>query len=71
MEYAVDKKNSIKLGDELIYGEGCLETTFFVTFMKGNTIAGIEKSGYPCFYNLPHGYFKKTGRHIDIENLLS
>ena len=67
---AYEKEKEIKVGDELVHGEGCLKTTFIVTFVDKNRIEGIEKSGHPCSFSLPHKYFEKTNKHIDIESLL-
>lgn len=64
------KENEIKVGDEVIHETDSTKRQFFVTYIGGNMISGIEKNGDTHGFSFPNQYIRKTGKHIDIEEFL-
>ena len=67
---AYERKSAIILGDEVEHDCNSFRTTFFVTYLNGNQIKGLDKTGNTHYFTMPNQYIKKTGKHIDIEGLL-
>ena len=67
---AYEKEKEIKVGDEVVHGEGSFQTKFTVTFFESNKVEGFDKNGNTHSFCYPNPYIKKTGKHIDIESLL-
>lgn len=67
---AYEKEKEIKVGDEVVHGEGSFQTKFTVTFFESNKVEGFDKNGNTHSFCYPNPYIKKTGKHIEIEGIL-
>lgn len=67
---AYEEEKEIKVGDEVVHGEGTTQIRFFATLLEKNRIEGYDENGYTHAFAFPNPYIKKTGKHIGIEGLL-